>query len=111
MATKKTPYFGTLLCLIAFAFTTSGQTKITFTNGSTKVGDYTLKDMTLGWATPPKIVSRRTNEKYALDEMISLMVSTESDSIRYEVIRVKKYSDSKKGELKLGKVVFKGNKI
>lgn len=80
-------------------------------NGSLKSGIYKIKGNTLGWATKTKIISKNTNEKYNLKDIQSLVIYVNNDSIKYEVIRVKKYSDSKKTELKLGQVGLKGNRV
>ena len=102
-----------LLLLVAFTQTTFGQyqMKITLKDGSVKSGIYKIKDQTLGWASKTKIISKKGKEKYNLQDIQSLVLYTENDSLNYEVIRVKKYMNSKSTELKLGQVGFKGSRI
>lgn len=101
------------LIFLLLAYPSFGQKemKITFNNGEVKSGTYKIKDETLGWATQTRIISKKTKEKYDLEDISSLILYTENDSINYEVIRVKKYLNSKTHELKLGQVCFKGKKI
>ncbi|MFS4454820.1 hypothetical protein [Maribacter sp. 2304DJ31-5] len=98
-------------CLMTLSLLGQVKMNLILKNGNIKTGTYKIKDNTLGWATKTKIISKNTNEKYNLKDIRSLVMFINSDSIRYEVIKVKKYSDSKKTELKLGQVGLKGNRI
>ena len=106
------PFFLTLI-LSLLTFNVFGQTKmkITLNNGEVKSGIYKIKDNTLGWATKTKIISKQSKKKYDLKEFKSLMMYIENDSIPYEVIKVKKYADSKETSLKLGQVGLKAKAI
>lgn len=103
----------TTLAALYISISAFGQSrmKITLTDGTVKSGVYKIKDQTLGYAQKTKVISKKTKEKYKLNDIESLMIYTETDSIPYEVIRVKKYLNSKNQELKLGQVCFKGNRI
>lgn len=85
--------------------------KITLNNGTIKTGAYEVKNMTLGYAIKPRIISTTSMEKYRLEDIRCIIMYTPTDSVCYEVIPVKKYIDSNKTELKLGQVGFKGESI
>lgn len=85
--------------------------EITLNNGDIKTGIYKIRDNTLGWPTKTKVISKKTRDKYGLKEIRSLVMFLGGDAVQYEVIRVKKYFDSSKVELKLGQVGLKGNHI
>ncbi len=85
--------------------------KITLNNGIIKSGYYNLKTMTLGYPSKPKIISTKTKEKYNIDDIESIIMYTETDSAYFEVIQTKKYTSTKKAELKLGQVLYQGNYI
>ncbi|PCJ97951.1 MAG: hypothetical protein COA50_03195 [Flavobacteriaceae bacterium] len=83
----------------------------TLSNGTIKSGSYSIKDMTLGWATKTKIISRKTKKRYSLEEIESLMMFVDLDTLFYKIIQTKKYIHSKKTSMKLGQVGFRGNNI
>jgi hypothetical protein len=84
---------------------------ITLNNGAIESGMFKIKDNTLGWATKTKIIAQDTKKKYNLKDINSIVMYSDNDIMLYEVIKVKKYMDSKRVELKLGQVGFKGASI
>lgn len=108
---KKHFFIITTFCLLSFTLSAQVKMNITCTNGTFKSGFFTIKDNTLGWATKTKIISKNSKEKYRLKDIRSIVMFVDNDSVKYEVIQVKKYLDSKKVELKLGRIGFKGSAI
>jgi hypothetical protein len=85
--------------------------KITLNDGSVQSGIYEVKNTILGYKIKPRIISATTKERYRLEEIQSIMMYTDTDSIPYEVIPVKKYMDSGRTEIKLAQVGYKGDQI
>jgi hypothetical protein len=82
--------------------------KITLNNGKVKTGIYQIKNSHLGFPSKTRIVSKK--EKYKIDNIKTVVIYSESDSIFMKVIPTKKYLNSKVKK-KLAQIEFIGKKI
>ena len=82
--------------------------KIVFTDGTEKTGEYKIKAPML--SRIPIIISKKTNEKYTLDQMSNVTVFDGMAKIYYEIIDAKNNFDDTKSEKLLGLLVYDGPK-